>query len=492
MTRIILVTLSLVATASLAAAQSPAPRPTTPMPLAVPAPPAPAAPMVFVEPPVPPAPVSEFAVEVPAFDFAVLDLSLRDLDASLADMKLGLLGGLAGLNAQLPQSPQFPQPPQRPQRPQLSMQSESLYDQARSLIERDQYERALPILDRVIDSKGTRADAAMYWKAYSLSKLTRRQEALTVLADLQKQFPNNPWLRDARALDVEIRQASGQSVSPDFADDETKILALRGLMQSDPDSALPTIERLLAGDSSVRVKDRALFLLSQSRATRAREVIVGVAKSGSNPELRLSAVRYLGMRPDPESQKILADIYGSTSDVDTKRAILRSLMTANARERLLAVAKTEKSPELRAVAVQQLGAVRGAAELEELYRTDSDRDVKQRILQSMIAANAADKLAQIARTERDPDLQRLAIRYLGATNKPEATESLRAIYGSDVPVDTKKAVIEALSIHQNCSALVTLAKSERNKELQTEIVRRLANVTNRCPEARNYMEELLK
>jgi HEAT repeat protein len=242
----------------------------------------------------------------------------------------------------------------------------------------------------------------------------------------------------------------------------------------------------------VRVKDRALFVLSQNRSTRARDIITGVATSASNPELRLSAVRYLGMRQDPESSKILGDLYSKQTDVDVRRVILRSLGAANARDRLLAIAKTEKDPELRAVAVQQLGAMRGSAELEELYRSETDRDVKQRILQSFIAANAADRLAAIARTEKDPELQRIAIRNLGATNRPEAIDALRSIYQSDVPLETKKAAINALSIHQNCSALVALAKAEKNKELQQEIVRRLSTQTNRCTEARDYMIELLK
>jgi hypothetical protein len=346
------------------------------------------------------------------------------------------------------------------------------------------------VLDRVIEGKSSRADAAMYWKAYSLSKLSRRPEALAVLADLQKQFPSGAWAKDARALDVEIRQASGQSVSADIADDEVKLLALRGLMQNNPETAVPIIEKMLSGNSSVRVKDRALFVLSQSRTTQARDIITGVATNASNPELRASAVRYLALRSDPESLKTLSDIYASTTDVDLKRTILRSFVSANARDRLLTVAKTEKSAELRAVAVQQLGALRGSAELEELYRTETDKDVKQRILQSMVAANASDKLAQIARTEKDPDLQRTALRNLGASNRPDAAESLRAIYLSDIPVETKKAVIEALGMHQNATVLVALAKAEKNQELKTEMVRRLS--TMRSPEARDYMLELLK
>ena len=173
--------------------------------------------------------------------------------------------------------------------------------------------------------------------------------------------------------------------------------------------------------------------------------------------------------------------------------IIRSLGAANARDRLLVVAKTEKEPELRAVAVQMLGASRGSTELEELYRSETDKSVKQRILQSFVAANATDKLAAIVRTEKDPDLLRIAIRSLGATNRPEATDALLNLYRSaDTSVETKKLIIQGLSIQQNCTGLVGLAKAEKNKELQTEIVRQLSTQSNRCTEARDYMLELLK
>ena len=41
------------------------------------------------------------------------------------------------------------------------------------------------------------------------------------------------------------------------------LLALRGVMQSDPDKGVPIIEKMLAGGASPRVRDRALFVLSR-------------------------------------------------------------------------------------------------------------------------------------------------------------------------------------------------------------------------------------
>jgi len=39
-------------------------------------------------------------------------------------------------------------------------------------------------------------------------RLARRDEALATIAELRKAFPNSRWLDDAKALEVEVRQAS--------------------------------------------------------------------------------------------------------------------------------------------------------------------------------------------------------------------------------------------------------------------------------------------
>ena len=40
------------------------------------------------------------------------------------------------------------------------------------MIERNQYDRAIDVLDRVITANGSQAPGAMYWKAYSLARST--------------------------------------------------------------------------------------------------------------------------------------------------------------------------------------------------------------------------------------------------------------------------------------------------------------------------------
>src|SRR5262249_10294435 len=123
--------------------------------------------------------------------------------------------------------------------------ADDLYDEGREAIEEGRYDRAIERFNRLIALKSNRTDAALYWKAYSQAKRGQRADALNTLADLQKQFGDSRWIKDARALDVELRQASGQTVAPESQnDEELKLMALRGIMQSDPDQALPVLEKM--------------------------------------------------------------------------------------------------------------------------------------------------------------------------------------------------------------------------------------------------------
>jgi hypothetical protein len=310
-----------------------------------------------------------------------------------------------------------------------------LYEAARNLIEQEQYGKALGQLDLLIarfdgkslaDAIANRVDAAMYWKAYSLGKQRELTEALSTLATMQSRFADSRWLKDAMALKVEVMQASGQAVSPDSqTDEDLKLLALRGLMQSDPDRAVPMIEQVLSGSSSIKVKENALFVLSQSRSTRAREILGTVAKGGTNPDLQLKAIRYLGVMNSPGNDQILEDAYRSSSDEAVKRAVIRSFMVSGNRARLAAIAgDASSSPALRGEAVQQLGVMRAGDELARLYARESSPEVKKRIIQGLFVGRDATRLVELAKAEKDMELKKDIVQKLSMMKSKEATDYL--------------------------------------------------------------------
>jgi hypothetical protein len=311
---------------------------------------------------------------------------------------------------------------------------ENLYRQARSLIDSNRYERAITQLRELsaMSDASSRADAALYWTAYAQAKIAARTEALATLADMQKRFAKSAWIDAARALEVEIKQASGQSVSPDMlASEDLKLLALRGLMQSDPERALPMVEQLLSGNSSVRVKENALFVVSQSRAPRARDIIAGAARSGSNPDVQLTAIRYLGAMRGTDNQELFDEIYRSTTDEAVKRAVI-----------------------------------------EALFRSQN-----------------ATKLVGIAKSEKDLPRKRTVVRYLGSLGAERSGEMLKDLYRTE-PQEIKRDVINALAAQRNAAALVELARAEKDQALKKDLVTRLS--TMRSKEATDYLLELLK
>jgi len=369
--------------------------------------------------------------------------------------------------------------------------ADELYQEGRDAIEEGRFDRAVDRFDRLIEMKTNRTDGALYWKAYSLAKLGQRESALTTLAELQKRFVDSRWSRDAKSLEVEVRQASGQSVSPESQnDEELKLLALRGIMQSDPEQALPVIEKMLTGSNSPKVKDRALFVLSQSHSAKAHEIIAGVAKGNANPDLQLRAIRYIGIMGGQESRQTLADVYKASTDPAVKRSILRSFMTAGDKDRLFTAAKSETDASVRAEAVRQLGVMHASNELSQLYSTETSAEIKKSIIQAMFVGGDSDKLIELAKNEKDPELRKAAIRNLGLMKRSGTSEALGGIYASDASADVKKAVITAYFLQNNATGLVALARAEKNVELKKDIVSKLSNMKSK--EATDYLMELLK
>ena len=368
---------------------------------------------------------------------------------------------------------------------------ENFYEQGQNAIERAQWQRAVEQFTVLVDSKAPRADAALYWRAYSFDKLNRQTEALTSVAELLKGYPSSRWVAEARALEIQVRQRAGQPVSPDVqSDEELKLFAIMGLQHQDPERAIPMLEKLLQSTNSPRIKERALFVLAQSDAARARQVMTTVARGGSNPDLQMKAIQYIGMTASQPNRQLLSEIYTSSDDVGVKRQILRAYMMSNDRERVLAAATSEKSPQLRAEAVRQLGMMGGRDEVWQLYQKELDPQVKSQIIQGLFMGGDSTHLLEVANNDTNMDLRRRAIQHLGMLGRARTGDAILNIYNRQTDAGLKEAAIDALFIQQNAETLVALARKESDRDLKRRIVSKLALMPS--PVARDYMLELLK
>ncbi len=380
-----------------------------------------------------------------------------------------------------------PAPPAPPASNRNSDRDNHYYERGQSDLDASRWEKAVNDFSEAVSRESSRADGALYWKAYALNRLGRRDEALAAIGDLRKNHASSRWLDDARALEIEIKQASGKTVGPESADDEEmKLMALNGLLSSDPDRALPLLEKLLHSSQSPKIKERAMFVLTQSGSSKARELVVQIAKGGSNPDLQMKAVHYLGVM---SAKQELGEVYAATSDVEVKRAVLHGLMVGGAKEQLFAAAKSEKNPDLRRDAIHWLGTMGADSELWQLYQNEPVLEVKEQILHSLFIGGKTDHLLEVAKTAKEPELRQQAIHWLGVSDSHHTGDALASIYAGESNPEVKGQIIHALFIQNNGKALVEIARKETNVELKKQIVHWLSVMKSK--EGMDYLMELL-
>ena len=407
-----------------------------------------------------------------------------------------------------------------PQQSAQATREEQMYADATTTLNNRNYQDAAAKFSQVAQMKGRRADAALYWKAYALNKMGNRTDAASVLAELRAQYPKSTWLKDATAMEMEwgSSRTGGSGVDADIAranaataransaadranarasrtresgnpDDDLKSQALFGLMNNDPDRGIPICEDILKNpNQSPRLKERALFLLAQNDSPKAQEVVLGVAKGNSGPDLQVRAIHQLGVSGD-RYIPALTQIYSTTTDPNVKKAVLGAYMTSDAKGELLKAIATEKDPEMRRRAIRQLGPMGASQELEQLYNSTQSPDDQEAIIQALAITGDTSLLSKIAQTGANADVRKRAIRSLGITGD-KARPVLLSIYNTDKDPEIRRTVTEALFVSGDCTDMVSLAKKETDPEVKKRLVEKISLMD--CKEGRDYMMELLK
>jgi hypothetical protein len=406
---------------------------------------------------------------VPPFDDLELKLAhLQDIQFQLADARFAKLGPQAIFHGR-------------------TEEHERTYEAGIRALDGRRYERALEAFSQTAMTAGSRTDAALFWKAYALHRLGRRDEALASLAELRKSHASSRWIGDAQALETEIKQTSGTSGAQLDAAEDFKVLALSGLMQTDPEKAAPLVEQTLKGSPYRKLQEVALQAIARNDSRRNRELLEQVARGKmGNPDLQLRAIRYLGNRRT-DNRELLREIYASSTDGLVKHAALRALGTTDDTEHLLRIVRSEKDPELRIDALSVLANSASSAELWPLYQGETSVEAKELILRRLKDLGVTERLLEVAKTEKEPKLRQYAIRALGAVTTGDA---LSALYTTETDHTVKRTIVDALYSHKNGKVLVALARNEKDPQMRREIVTRLSRMNSK--EALDYLTELLK
>jgi hypothetical protein len=199
---------------------------------------------------------------------------------------------------------------------------------------------------------------------------------------------------------------------------DLQILALGSLMRAEPDRAEPILKQVALATEDGEQARRAIFVLLQWNRLAA---VADVAKRGPE-EVTLAAVKELGFVQSADSASLLKDLYAAGSE-PVKVQVLRSLGRARQAQPLMQLARRESEQSLREIAVAALGLAGARTQLAMLYRQQPD--LKLPVISALFTAAGEDELIAIARRERDPRLRAEAISRLKLLGTPRAREALR-------------------------------------------------------------------
>jgi HEAT repeat protein len=373
---------------------------------------------------------------------------------------------------------------------QAEVQEDEIYNRGTAALNDGQWQKALDAFQQVAKAGGRRADGALYWKAYTENKMGNRSAATASIAELRKQFPKSTWLKDAGALEVEMRQATGKATRPESEDDEElKLLAINSLMNTDEARAIPLLQKLLDSNLSAKFKERALFVLSQSDSSQAHAIMDSVARGKTHPELQKLAIRNLGINGSEKNQATLAEIYKASNDVKVKREVLQSLGVSGDHDQLFALARIEKSPEMNEAVIQALAVAGASQQLRQLYKEYTDVESKDRVLKASIITGDSEFVNDVLKTESNPKLKLEAIHILGINGGEGNNATLVSMYRTEKDKNLKEAALESLFISGDAHSMVELARKETDPEMRKRIVEKLSVMGNR--EATDYLMEFL-
>src|SRR5258707_11859542 len=343
---------------------------------------------------------------------------------------------------------------------------DELYSTAKATLDDGEYDDAIKQFDEVVKIHGRKADGAMYWKAYSQGKAGNKAQGLMTIGELRKNYPKSTWLRDAGVLEQEWR---GGGNPENISDEELKLLAIQSLMNSNPEKAVPLLEKIIMGNYSPKLKDRALFVLSQSDSDKAQQILMGLARANNQPDLQKRAIRYMGMNGNGRNRAVLKEIYNSSTDMGVKKSVFQAWLMCGCKDDVAALARTGKNPELRPEAIRYLGMMGGRVELLEFSKTSPDAETREAAVGAMLLCGCAHELAEIVQTEKDPAVLDKAINTLGLVGGDESLAALTKVYSSQADLSVKKKVVNALFLHGDVKEMDELARTETNPETRNSL-----------------------
>ena len=443
-----------------------------------------------------------------------------------------IAGSLARLAPALAQSPEIPPAPWASADP-----ADSLYRLAREALSRGDYKRAAEIFHRIPERypQSAYAGQALYYEAYALYRSGESDDlsaAIDRLNQLGRRYPN-AMQGDAKSLKTrvcgELAKRGDESCTADISnkaegdrdvtggetrnlgskacpsdDDENddRIAALNALLQMDAERAMPILQKVLArrDGCSAALRRKAVFLVSQKRTTETANILMNVARSDPDQQVREDAVFWLSQVPG--STGLLEGILRGSGDAAIKDKAIFALSQQHeprAQQILRDFALRDgENEDLREKAIFWLGQRRSTENTEflrSLYSRLTNADLKDKVMFSLSQQRGAGNeqwLMDIALNPReDTDLRKRALFLAGQSGV--AIPGLVTLYDRMTDLELKDQLIFVFSQRQRDPAavdkLLDIAKNERNPELRKKAIFWLGQ--SRDPRVQQFLLDLI-
>ncbi|RPH93733.1 MAG: hypothetical protein EHM68_15285 [Lysobacterales bacterium] len=250
-----------------------------------------------------------------------------------------------------------------------------------------------------------------------------------------------------------------------------KVAAIEALISAPPQRALPIVTRVLQGDDSDEIKEKALFVLSQIETQEAQDLLVEVARSGS-PELREEAVRMIGINGEPAAMASLADLYRA-GDEDLRVAVLEAYLIADDADAVLAIAEAATTADEFESAVQTLGAMNASEQLRALR---DKQGMSEALIEAYAVAGDVETLRELALDGSDPQQQADALHGLAVAGGSEANEIFMQVYRGAQDEELKEAALEAMLIADYDEGVLTLFQESQDPKEKRRLLETLVNM----------------
>jgi HEAT repeat protein len=126
----------------------------------------------------------------------------------------------------------------------------------------------------------------------------------------------------------------------------------------------------------------------------------------------------------------LEELYRTESSPEVREGILQALFLSGDAGKLSEAAQSEKDPKVRRKAIEKLGlmdAEETSQTLQKIYAKETERDLREAVLNAFFLQDNAHALIAVARGEKDPELRKIAVQKLSLMESKEATEFLMEI-----------------------------------------------------------------